>query len=122
MFKFNFLNNRMITVSIMLITLFALVTLLKYFNLYEGLEPGLDQGLENDMYEEEYADYEYDLNSEINNEPAQFNLQFFSQAQPPRVLYKNKSTPVPTINTSSIDVTPIESSAANLKIYGYLDK
>jgi hypothetical protein len=107
----------MITVSIMLITLFALVTLLKYFNLYEGLH----QGLDNDMYEEEYEYYEDDLNSEINHEPAQFNLQFFSQAQPPRVLYKHKSTPVPTIDTSSTDVTSIETSAANLIKFDHLD-
>ena len=38
MFKLKFLSNRMITVAIMLLTLFALITILRYFNLYEGLQ------------------------------------------------------------------------------------
>ena len=107
MFKFKFLNNRMITVSIMLITLFALVTLLKYFKLYEGLNTEMYED-DDDDDDEEYSNY-----SKYKETPSsKINLNFFTQNESKPKRRKYKSTPAAPIPSSisndfkQLDVNP----------------
>lgn len=106
MFKFKFLNNRMITVSIMLITLFALVTLLKYFKLYEGLNTEMYD--DDDDEDEEYSNY-----SKYKETPSsKINLHFYTQdaSKPKRRKYKSTPSAPTPISISNdfkqLDINP----------------
>ena len=108
MFKFNFLNNRMITVSIMLITLFALVTLLKYFKLYEGLNTKMhEDDDDDDDDDEEYSNYSKYRNKETPS--PKINLNFYTQDASKQKRRKYKSTPAATVRASiSNNVKPAD--------------
>ena len=108
MFKLKFLNyNRIITVSIMLITLFALVTILKYFKLYEGLQDKQmqDNNDDDDTSDDEDDDSD-DYNKYNNNKDlptSKINLNFYTQdVSQPTKRRKYKSTPTKPKSTPSI--------------------
>jgi hypothetical protein len=74
-----FLNNRVITILIMLVTFFALVSILRYFKLYEGYRDDDDD--EDDC---DYDDYDYYYNEdEINIYPQMIPIQYQPMMQHP---------------------------------------
>jgi hypothetical protein len=75
-----FLNNRVITILIMLVTFFALVSILRYFKLYEGYR---DDDDEDDCdYDYDYDEYDYD-EDEINFYPQMIPMQYPPMMQQP---------------------------------------
>lgn len=106
-FKFKFLNNKLITVLIMLTTLFALITILRYFNLYEGMK-NQDED-ENDYDASNEDDYETGNIDNLTGENSpKINLYFFNQDKSKRKPRKNKliiptSTTPPSIFTNMIN-------------------
>jgi hypothetical protein len=123
MFKLKFVNyNRIITVSIMLITLFALVTILKYFKLYEGLNTKMqdndddnsdDNGDDVDDDDDDYSKYKNTYNNKDKDLPtSKINLNFYTQdvSQPTKRRKYKSSKPIPTKSTldefNNLNVNP----------------
>jgi len=116
MFKLKFVNyNRIITVSIMLITLFALVTILKYFKLYEGLNTKMQDNDDDNNDDDE--DDDDDDDSKYNNKnkdlpTSKINLNFYTQdiSQPTKRRKYKSSKPIPTKSTldefNNLNVNP----------------
>ena len=88
----------------MLITLFALVTILKYFKLYEGLQ---DKQMQDNNDDDDTSDDEDDDYNKYNNNKdlptSKINLNFYTQdVSQPTKRRKYKSTPTKPKSTPSI--------------------
>jgi hypothetical protein len=99
----------------MLITLFALVTILKYFKLYEGLNTKMQDNDDDNNDDDE--DDDDDDDSKYNNKnkdlpTSKINLNFYTQdiSQPTKRRKYKSSKPIPTKSTldefNNLNVNP----------------